>query len=213
MRARITRFSSVIGRGVGAYTRCGVTDEELMAAYRTGDVDAFDVLFARLAPRVHAFFVRSLGNVAIADDLLQETFMKLHKARADYRPGSPVRPWLFAIAARVRIDALRRQHRLREDACPETIEALGDDMGSGGREPEADAQRADLRLAVRAAMERLAPAQRIVVHLHRIEELSFAEIARLLDVTEGAVRQRAFRGYIALRQALAPLMAERARPR
>jgi len=181
-----------------------------MAEYVAGDIDAFDALFARLAPRIHAFFVRSLGNATIADDLLQDTFMKLHRARADYRPGSPVKPWIFAIAARVRLDALRRRHRLREDACPEAIEALGDDVPW---EPEAQAQRAALGDAVRAALERLPPAQRIVVHLHRIEDQSLSEIARLLKVTEGAVRQRAFRGYIALRKALAPLMAERAKPR
>src|SRR5262249_31030543 len=97
-----------------------VTDEELMDAYAAGSLAAFDSLFARLAPRVHAFFVRSFGDVALADDLLQVTFMKLHRARADYRSGSPLRSWLFSIAARVRLDELRRRRRLREDVDAET---------------------------------------------------------------------------------------------
>ena len=177
-----------------------------MGAYVLGDVDAFDALFGRLAPRIHAFFARSVGNVALADDLLQDTFVKLHRARAEYRTGSPVRPWLFAIAARVRLDALRRLHRLREDVDAEAVENLGDTDGAG---PEISAQRAALSEAVRAAMDELPPAQRIVVHLHRIEDQSFGEIAHLLGVSEAAVRQRAFRGYIALRKSLAPLMAER----
>src|SRR5215813_7382975 len=143
-----------------------------MAAYVAGDVGAFDALFGRLAPKNHGFFVRSLGNVASADDLLQDTFMKLHRARSGYRAGSPVKPWIFAIAARVRLDALRQRYRLREDACPEAVEALGDDMPW---EPEAEAQRAALGDAVRAALERLPPAQRTVVHLHRIEDQSLAE--------------------------------------
>ena len=64
----------------------GPTDEELMSAYVAGSARAFEGLFARLAPRVHSFFLRSFRNEAVADDLLQVTFMKLHRARAQYRP-------------------------------------------------------------------------------------------------------------------------------
>jgi RNA polymerase sigma-70 factor, ECF subfamily len=187
-----------------------VSDEELMAAYAAGDIRAFDELFVRFAPKLHAFFVRSFQDVALADDLLQDCFMKLHRARGDYRRGAPVRSWLFAIAARLRLDALRRRYRLREDVCAETVERLGDADPDGIQGPENLADRAALADAVRCAMERLPPAQRIVVHLHRIESRSFGDIARLLGVSEGSVRQRAFRGYIALRKALGPLVAERA---
>src|SRR5438552_17726692 len=94
----------------------GPTDEELMSAYVAGDARAFEKLFARLAPRVHAFFRRSFRDEGVADDLLQVTFMKVHRARAQYRADLKVGPRLFAVAARVRVDALRRRVRLPEAA-------------------------------------------------------------------------------------------------
>jgi RNA polymerase sigma-70 factor, ECF subfamily len=183
-----------------------VTDEELMDAYAAGDPAAFEALFARVAPRVHAFFVRSFGDIALADDLLQVTFMKLHRARADYRRGSPLRSWLFSIAAHVRLDELRRRRRVREDVDAETVERTAGGEPDG---PEVASDRVDVATAVRAAVDRLPEGQRVIVHLHRLEGLSFADIARMLGMTEGAVRQRAFRGYVALRKDLAPLVAAR----
>src|SRR2546430_1185976 len=92
----------------------GPTDEELMSAYVAGDARAFEKLFARLAPRVHAFFRRSFRDEGVADDLLQVTFMKVHRARAQYRPDLKLGPWLFAVAARGRVDAPRRRFPLPE---------------------------------------------------------------------------------------------------
>src|SRR5437899_9403269 len=99
----------------------GPTDEELMSAYVAGDARAFERLFARLAPRVHGFFLRSFRDSAVADDLLQVTFMKLHKARERYDRTLKVAPWLFAVAARVRLDELRKRPRLPEDADEEAL--------------------------------------------------------------------------------------------
>src|SRR5215471_21247139 len=93
----------------------GPSDEVLMASYVTGDRQAFTTLFARLAPRLHRFFRRSFASEAAADDLLQQTFLKIHRARATYRQDMKVAPWAFAIAARVRLDELRRRKRLSED--------------------------------------------------------------------------------------------------
>src|ERR1700759_2253501 len=102
----------------------GPTDEQLMSAYVAGDARAFEELFARLAPRVHGFFLRSFRESAVADDLLQVTFMKVHRARKQYRSDLKVAPWLFAVAARVRLDELRKRLRLREDAPLPDDEAL-----------------------------------------------------------------------------------------
>ena len=69
-----------------------MTEEALMAAYVAGDRGAFDRLFSTLAPAVHGFFLRSFGSRAVADDLMQNTFLKLHRARASYEPSRPLRP-------------------------------------------------------------------------------------------------------------------------
>ena len=178
----------------------GPTDEELMSAYVAGDARAFEALFGRLAPRVHGFFLRSFKDPAVADDLLQVTFMKVHRARKQFRPELAVRPWLFAVAARVRADELRRRLRLPEDADEEAI-ARADEQAP--RDPPPDP---DVRDAVRAALEALPEAQRAVIHLHRYEGMTFAEIARVLGTTPGAAKLRAFRGYETLRQKLEGLL-------
>jgi RNA polymerase sigma-70 factor (ECF subfamily) len=177
-----------------------------MEAYARGDEGAFQRLFARLAPSVHGYFRRAVRSEAAADDLLQTTFLKLHRARLRWRTGEPVRPWLFGIAARVRADYLRQQLTRglaggvpAEDA-PEQVEP-----GEGPEDAASGAQRA---ARVRTALGTLPESQRAVVELHRYNGLSFGEIAAALRTTEGAVKLRAFRAYGALRTALADLLEE-----
>jgi RNA polymerase sigma factor (sigma-70 family) len=178
----------------------GPTDEELMSAYTAGDARAFETLFARLAPRVHGFFLRSFRDEGVADDLLQVTFMKVHRARAQFRPELKLLPWLFAVAARVRLDELRRRLRLPEDAGEEAI-ARADEQAP--RDPPPDT---DLKDAVRAALDALPESQRAVIHLHRYEGMTFAEIGQVLGTTAGAAKLRAFRGYERLRRQLKGLL-------
>jgi len=167
-----------------------------MSAYVAGDTRAFELLFARLAPRVHGFFLRSFRDEAVADDLLQVTFMKVHKAREQFQDGLRVAPWLFAVAARVRLDELRRRLRLPEDADEEAL-ARADEAAP--RDPPPDTELQDI---VRAALARLPESQRAVIHLHRYEGMTFPEIAKVLGTTAGAVKLRAFRGYETLRKEL-----------
>lgn len=176
-----------------------------MSAYVAGDRRAFERLFGRVAPRVHSFFVRSFSSTAVADDLLQITFLKLHRARNDYRTGAPLRPWLFAIAARVRLDELRRRYRLPEDAGEEELVKAAEAQ-SGTTVELGGNSREEIAQAVQAAIARLPESQRVVVHLHRFEGMTFPEIAQVLGTTEGAVKLRAFRAYERLRKELADLM-------
>src|SRR4051812_2093519 len=89
-----------------------MNEETLMAAYCGGDMEAFDRLFALVGPHVYGFFLRAFRSEGVADDLLQTTFLKLHQFRGQYRQGEPLRPWLFAIAARVRVDEYRKSQRM-----------------------------------------------------------------------------------------------------
>src|ERR1700693_949660 len=178
----------------------GPTDEELMSAYTAGDARAFETLFARLAPRVHGFFLRSFRDEGVADDLLQVTFMKVHRARAQFRPELKLLPWLFAVAGRVRLEELRRRRRLPEDAGEEAI-ARADEQAP--RDPPPDT---DLKDAVRAALDALPESQRAVLHLHRYEGMTLAEIGQVLGTTAGAAKLRAFRGYERLRRQLKGLL-------
>jgi RNA polymerase sigma-70 factor (ECF subfamily) len=143
-----------------------------------------------------------VGHGDVAEDLLQTTFLKLHRGRRSWRRGERLRPWVYTIAARVRTDWLRRSGREEE---------VGDEALAA---PEAPADPAAAALArerserVRAALESLSGPQRVVVHLHRFEELSFAEIGKVLGISESAARLRAFRAYAELRRLLADLVME-----
>ena len=171
-----------------------------MSAYVAGNSRAFEQLFARLAPRVHGFFMRSFRDAAVADDLLQVTFMKVHRARRSFDTGQRVKPWLFAVAARVRLDELRKRLRLPEDADEEALASAEDPAASEARLDS------DVQDAVRAALSRLPESQRAVIHLHRYEGMTFGEIASVLGTTQGAVKLRAFRGYETLRTQLKGLL-------
>lgn len=180
-------------------------EERLMADYVGGNQAAFHQLFQLIGPRVRRFFLRKFGDETIAEDMQQITFMKMHRARASYRIGEPVRPWLFTIAARVRIDELRRRRNL-ENASDSDLDRA-DTKSAMEQAYEADpVERADIASKVRQALETLPESQRIVVQMHRYEGLTFREIGGLLDVTEAAVKLRAFRAYGQLRKQLASVV-------
>jgi RNA polymerase sigma-70 factor (ECF subfamily) len=174
-----------------------------MEAYAAGDAMAFQRLFRALAPSLHAFFARTVGHGAVAEDLLQTTFLKLHGARVSWQRGERLRPWVLTIAAHVRTDWLRRNGR-EQDEVEDVVVADAD-----ARDDRAVALLARERSQrVRAALENLSGPQRLVVHLYRFEGLSFAEIGKVLGISEGAAKLRAFRAYGELRKILADLVTE-----
>ena len=184
------------------------TEERLMAKYVGGDEVAFQQLFALLAPKLRAFFLRSFVDAAMAEDLTQTTFLKLHRARASYCTDRPLKPWLFTIAASVRRDELRRRYRLPPHVGEIELEQA-ESQESSEHGPFADTNGASEIEAVRAAVNRLPESQRTVLHLHLHEELTFDEIAEVLGTSPGAVRVRASRAYERLRKGLRPFLARR----
>ncbi len=85
--------------------------DTLMARYQAGDSAAVTALVEGVSPQLHRFFMAQSANRSDADDLLQETWLRIHRVRHTYRPGEPVLPWFYAIARRVRIDHYRRASR------------------------------------------------------------------------------------------------------
>jgi RNA polymerase sigma-70 factor (ECF subfamily) len=171
------------------------SDEDLMLAYAGGNEEAFRTLFARYAPMLIRVLERRVGRAADAQDLAQQTFLQLHRARRDFRAGMRLRPWLITIALNLSRDLLRRRNRRPEDELEEhTL----------GVEPVAvrALDEADVASRVRAALVQLPSSQREVIELHWFDGLSFAEIAQVCGCTAGAVRVRAHRGYVALRETL-----------
>ena len=177
-------------------------ETKAMLAYASGDMRAFDTLFELFAPRLLLFFRRAFPDPTVAEDLLQLTFERIHRARGSFRDGAPVRPWIYTIAARVRDDELRRRYRVPKHAADDELDRIGSD----GVSPHAELDCEERARVVRGAIEQLPASQRTVIHLHRFEGLTFSEISEVLGVKEGAVRVRAFRAYETLRERLRPLV-------
>lgn len=171
-------------------------DQALMTRYvQHGDERAFEALFKRHAGRVLGVFRRAGCDDVLTRDLMQQTFLHLHRARRDFDLSRPLKPWLLTIALNVRREHFRRRGRRPEEALdPERH-----------REPsvDPDATSASDRL-VRRAMAQLPEAQREVIELHWFEGLSFAEVAEVVGASRSAVKVRAHRGYEALRALLDP---------
>lgn len=175
-------------------------DEELMAAWVAGDERAFEALFRRYAGPVLGVMRRGWLDAATAEDLAQQTFLQLHRARHDYRPGTPLRPWLFTIARNVKRDHLRRV--LRRDP---VLDLEGHDPGRVDEGPA----RLEALEGIRPAVARLPATLRRVVELHAFQNQSFAQIAELLGISRSAAKVRAHRAYRALRARLEALRTPR----
>jgi len=163
-----------------------------MLAYAGGDAAALRQLFERYAPILLRLVQRHVGRDADAQDIVQQTFLQLHRARGDFRADMRVRPWIMTIALNLARDLLRRRGRRPEQVLEE--EALA--------AVPAGAPDVDVARRVRAALSGLPRDQREVIELHWFDQLSFNEIAAIVGASSGAVRVRAHRGYQALRKTL-----------
>jgi len=177
---------------------------QLMERYVDGDAGAFRELYQLLAPRLYGYLVRMARDRAVADDLLQLTFLKVHRARSAYVRGADPVPWIYAIAHRTFLDEARRLQRAvvsvsKEEELPEVrAQITGEPEGADGPQ----AADPELARAALAALETLPPQQREAVVLTKLDGKSIAEAAEIAGTTPGAMKVRAHRGYVALRKAL-----------
>jgi RNA polymerase sigma-70 factor (ECF subfamily) len=150
--------------------------------------------------RVYRLAYRLSGNPQDAEDLTQETFVRVFRSLADFSPGT-FEGWLHRITTNLFLDMVRRRQRIRFDALPEDTERLP------GRAPSPEQVYADTHLdpQVQAALDALSPEFRVAVVLCDIEGLTYEEIAATLGIKLGTVRSRIHRGRVQLRQALAHL--------
>ncbi len=170
------------------------TLEELMRDYALGDPAAFDQLYQRTAPQLYSYLLRLTRDPHRAEDLLQTTFFKVHRARASYLLGAPLLPWMLAIARRSFYDE-RRSKKVR----PEDLSDDGALPEPARLEPERSSPRAD---AVERALDALPETYREAIQLTRIAGLSLVEAARVLSTTPTAVKLRVHRGYLGIRKRL-----------
>lgn len=170
-----------------------------MDRYASGDAAAFAILHRGLYPRLHAYLLRMRGSSHVADDLVQETFLRMHRARASFASGASVVPWMYTIARNVLIDHARSSRARRTEELPEGEAFEPVDTGA---DTESSAVANEAARTVERVLARLPASQREAFILLRYESLSVQDAAHVLGATPAAVKLRAFRAYEALRAAL-----------
>jgi RNA polymerase sigma-70 factor, ECF subfamily len=174
----------------------GISDERLMLAFSKGSSDAFAELFARYKQPIYGFFRRRLAEPTHAEELTQETFLALLRAASRYEPRALFRTYLYAIGFKI-----LRAHR-RKSAFRATF------FGQPNIVPDPFKRDAtESGLWVRRAVAKLDSVDREILLLREFEQLSYAEIADLLQLPVNTVRSRLFRARAALRNLLEPQAA------
>ncbi len=168
------------------------TLESLMSAYTAGDAEAFRELHRRLAPKLYSHLLRLSRDPALAEDVLQVTFAKMHRARTTYLPGAQVLPWAMVIARRTFLDECRGLAAQRE--------VLGPDGVLPERKSEQPSP--DHIADMRRALDRLPDHYRSAIQLTKLVGFSGEEAAGLLSTTQSAIKLRVHRGYAMLRDML-----------
>lgn len=166
---------------------------ELMIAYQAGRLDAFERVYLALADDLRRYFVVVARDATIAQDLVQDTFMEMHRARRTYSPPRPVRPWIFGIARNVHRRHRRGEFRRARHEQPSHAEPPA---------PAAPSARAAARHEIDDAVARLPASRREPWLLHHVHGFSFEEIAGRLRIGVGAAKLRSSRAMRTLRTML-----------
>ncbi len=176
----------------------------LMERYASGEDAVFDELYCEMAPRLYRFCLRLAVRQADADDCFQETFLKMHRARATYACGANPLHWAFAIARSVYLTRARYWRRRPEHlGDTEDVACRSDLHPQENLTPEAANMAADLLNVAVSELSRMPEPNRLAYILMKEEGLTAKEAAAVLGTTEDSVRQRAHRAYERMRRALA----------
>jgi len=182
-------------------------DAELMLRVKGGDAASFALLLERHRVPVIHFLYRMVQNQAVAEELAQEVFLRVYRARLSYEPTAKFTTWLFRIAMHLALNCLRdgRAERGHASLDVETQENASRQVPD--RRPSVEQDLVfEVKLAeVRRAIETLPAKQRAAVLMHKYQELEYSQIARVLSCSESAVKSLLFRAYETLRARLAHL--------
>jgi len=187
------------------------TNIRLMLAVQNDDASAFEELMFRFQGRVQSLFRHLISNQEVAEDLTQDVFLRVFRARKSYKPKAKFSTWLFTIANNVALNQLRSQRRRPEmlfgglvrNTLSETTFEPAEAIAAGSEMmPARQLDKSELREMVRLAVEALNERQRMAVLLSRFEGMSYAEIADVMKLSPQAVKSLLCRAHIQLRNLL-----------
>jgi RNA polymerase sigma-70 factor (ECF subfamily) len=195
-------------------------DVRLMLQVRDDDAAAFEELMLRYQSRVVTILDHLTGHRGQAEDLAQDVFLRVYRARKSYVPGAKFSTWLFTIANNVASNALRSASRRKEVNLEPRPTALGtpaslDQLAEAttGMMPARRLDKSEMSEFVREAVGQLSERQKMAMLLSKFEEMSYSDIAETMGVTVQAVKSLLSRARENLRQSLAPYIEEGRRPR
>ncbi|MFZ1932660.1 MAG: sigma-70 family RNA polymerase sigma factor [Thermoguttaceae bacterium] len=194
-------------------------DVRLMLEVRDDNAAAFEELVARYQGRLMTVLMHLVGKREQAEDLAQEVFLRVYRARKTYEPGAKFSTWLFTIANHAASNALRNQSRRHEvtlrahDSGPMGARPLDKMLQtSSGQIPARQLDKAEMRDIVRMSVETLGERQRMAVLLSKFEGMSYAEIAQVMEITPQALKSLLSRARENLREVLQPYFDRGANP-
>jgi len=193
------------------------TDVQLMLDVKAGDEQSFALLLHRYRTPLVNFLYRMVRNREQAEDLAQEVFIRVYRARADYVPSAKFTTWLFRIATNLALNSVRDTRHQRMEVsldAPVTADSEeGDerplDVAEKNPNIEEHLVQEAQRDMIRHAIDKLPEKQRAAVLLHKYQDLDYGEISKILSCSESALKSLLFRAYETLRVELAPLVALR----
>ena len=190
------------------------SDVQLMLDVKSGDDSSFELLLRKYRTPVVNFLNRMVRDAAAAEDLAQEVFLRVYRARGEYLPSAKFTTWMFRIATNLALNALRDgRYRHQEISIDHSLGAADGEneqpaLEVPDRQPSIELEliRRDRAERIRRAVEALPEKQRVAVLLHKYQEMDYDEIARVLGCSESALKSLLFRAYETLRVELAPLV-------
>ncbi|MGB2620812.1 MAG: sigma-70 family RNA polymerase sigma factor [Candidatus Acidiferrum sp.] len=191
------------------------SDVQLMLDVKAGDEQSFELLLQRYRTPLVNFLYRMVRAREEAEDLAQEVFLRVYRARKDYVPSAKFTTWLFRIATNLALNSVRDNRHQRMEIsldAPVTVDAEDGDektLDIAEKNPNIEQHLVEeaRKKMIRHAIDKLPEKQRAAVLLHKYQELDYGDIARILECSESALKSLLFRAYETLRVELAPLVA------
>lgn len=182
-------------------------DADLMLRLKAGDIDCFEVLMTKYRRPIVHFMFRMVRNQAVAEEMAQEVFLRVYRARESYRAEAKFSTWLYRIATNLAVNHARdtKNERMAPKVqldAPDEESGTTPDVADATPTVEADLLRAERMRAIKQHVLELPERQRMAVLMHKYQEMDYKQIGAVLKLSESATKSLLFRAYQTLREKL-----------
>lgn len=183
------------------------SDEELIERFQNGDLYAFDLIVKRYKNQLLNFVYRFLGNAEEAEDLVQETFLRVYRNRKAYQKVAKFSTWIYTIAGNLAKTELRKRKRRKFFSISDLGYNEKDyDISDEAYNPEKDVDGRMKEEIIHREIEALSPKFREVIILRDVQQLSYEEISQIVNIPLGTVKSRVNRGRLKLQEKLKSIL-------